>query len=143
MVNFRANGGPWVQMGYLNPSSTGPVSVTTGFSPSAIEFTAEEHNGSFNSENTVAGGSYVNAEGWATPDEQFTASNSTGSSSTNGHATYVGDGEVLHVKSVNADGAGDNGDLRATVTSFDDNGFTIDFLEVPSSNFYVVWKATA
>jgi len=115
--------------------------VTTGFKPSYIEVRVEEHYTHLNTVKNSTSSPYVNHQGWATPDKQITSHNSPGSRNSDAHSSYVGTGQVIYAIQTDATGEGNNGVLQANVKSFNRDGFTLEFTEVPTSDFYVIYKA--
>lgn len=115
--------------------TSGQTSVNVGFQPDYVEFQAIRHPAGFNSEfYSGSNNSPECAYGWSygiagSPAEgnQFVHAFASGSSSVNGHHSYVGDGEVVHVITAESDGTEVQGRTTAKVESFDSNGMTLSW----------------
>lgn len=133
-----------VATGYF---TTGDTSVTgLGFEPSYIEFYGEIHGSSFNSEHSSgsnSGGeshSVGISRGIATSaasSDQLVTNASWNSDSTNAHRTYTGDGDVIYLVYLTSAGETYQGRARASVSSFDSDGFSLNWNAAYSSTEFV------
>lgn len=133
-----------VAVGYF---TTGDTSVTgLGFEPSYIEVYGTIHGSSFNSEHdsgsNSGGESHSTADSWgvatgSTASEQLVTNLSWNSDSTNAHRTYVGDGEVIYLIYLTSAGETVQGRARASVSSFDADGFSLSWSATYSSTQFI------
>lgn len=136
-----------VSVGYFTTSDASVTGV--GFQPKYIEIFATLHQAAFNTEyssgaNTGAGANGCGfSMGVATSgaaSDQLVTGYSWNSNSSNGHHSYVGDGEVVYLIHTSSNGTTIDGRTRATISSFDADGFSLSWTAAYTST-QMVYRA--
>lgn len=131
-------------------STTSDQSIVTGFQPSYVAFYGNMTQAALNTEYTsganVGGGanglSYCMgySVGGAAAD-QYVSSLGQNSNSSNAHVAYAGDGEVVYLIATSNGGETIDGRARASVTSFDQDGFTLSWGSTIPETTHILYQA--
>lgn len=123
-------------------------SITTGFEPAYIEFYGNRHTAAVGTEfdsgdNTGEDNAISKSEGYASgsaASDQAVSSLGAGSNSSNGHLTYVGEGDVVYLITTDGTNSVVNGRGVANIASFDTDGFTLEWTS-NYENYTVIYRA--
>lgn len=138
--SMSTGGNPVMHTGGWDEISIGSITTndgtfTTGFEPRYIEFYGARHPAGFNStydsgDNNGENNALSTCRGFATAataGEQMVVNQADGSDSVNGHLSYAGDGEVIHLITTDGRNSVVNGRTRAEVSSFNSDGFDLNW----------------
>ena len=117
----------------------GTTSINVGFEPKFIEVIGQIHN-TFNSEESPSAAPLGQSHGFATgtaTSEQYVVSEGDNSDSVNGHFSFAGDGEVVHVIETTFNGESLDTRSVASVSAFTSTGFDLNWSETGADAHYI------
>ena len=126
-----------IDVGYFDDGTT---SITTGFEPQYVEITGQIHLSSWNNENSTSGEPLGQCHGYASgtaDSDQFVVTEGDNSDSVNGHYTFVGDSDVIYLIKTSNSGESVDSRSRASIESFDSDGFTLDWSTTGADGYYI------
>jgi len=119
-----------IDSGFIEaPSSVGDITVSTGFEPTFVVFTATNTNTKLNNTSNGVTADYGWSHGIADlrNDESYAVFAGTGSDSTNGCTTETTDSRPINIVELATDGTNITNRIQASISATSTDGFTLSF----------------